>query len=171
MDFFSIYFPSGNVIFTSKDKSIIIYDIHFNILQNIPNAHNKGILYVEIKDENTFITCFSDKNIRLWIKNNNKFKINKIIKNAHNDSIYKVIYCSNGYLISCSWDKTVKIWKENNNNYENIKILNHSEYIYSLLLEDKNILISSGVDDTKLWNYNEINNINLIEEFKETYCG
>ena len=58
------------------------------------------------------------------------------------------------------------------NNYENIKILNHSEYIYSLLLlEDKNILISSGVDDTKLWNYNEINNINLIEEFKETYCG
>ena len=58
------------------------------------------------------------------------------------------------------------------NNYENIKILKHSEYINSLLLlEDKNILISSGVDDTKLWNYNEINNINLIEEFKETYCG
>ena len=27
-------FPSGNIISTSKDKSIIIYDIHFNILQN-----------------------------------------------------------------------------------------------------------------------------------------
>ena len=40
-----------------------------------------------------------------------------------------------------------------------------------LLLEDKNILISSGVDGTKLWNYNEINNINLIKEFKETCCG
>ena len=45
------------------------------------------------------------------------------------------------------------------NNYENIKILKHSEYINSLLLlEDKNILISSGVDGAKLWNYNEINN-------------
>ena len=43
--------------------------------------------------------------------------------------------------------------------------------IYSLLLlEDKNILISSGLDGTKLWNYNEINNINLIKEFKETSC-
>ena len=68
-------------------------------------------------------------------------------------------------------DKTIKIWKENNN-YENIKILKHSGWIESLLLlEDKNILISSGLDGTKFWNYNEINNINLIKEFKETYCG
>ena len=82
-----------------------------------------------------------------------------------------MIYCSNNNLISCSDDKTIKIWKENNN-YENIQILKHSDYIYSLLLlEDKNILISSGVDGTKLWNYNEINNINLIKEFKETFCG
>ena len=142
------------------------------IFYKIFKMHMKKVFSLfEIKDENNFITCSSDKIIKLWIKNNNKFKINKIIKNAHNDSIYKVIYCSNGYLISCSWDKTIKIWKENNNNYENIKILNHSEYIYSLLLlEDKNILISSGKDGTKLWNYNEINNINLIKEFKETFC-
>ena len=104
-------------------------------------------------------------------KNNNIFKINKIIKNAHDDVIIKVIYCSNNNLISCSDDKTIKIWKENNN-YENIQILKHSDRIYSLLLlEDKNILISSGEDGTKLWNYNEINNINLIKEFKETDCG
>ena len=44
-------FPSGNIISTSYDKSIIIYDIHFNILQNIPNAHDSYIYYVEIKDE------------------------------------------------------------------------------------------------------------------------
>ena len=151
-------FPSGNIISTSADKSIIIYDIHFNILQNIQNAHDDWIFYVEIKDENNFITCSDDKNIKLWIKNNNEFKINKIIWGAHDDKIRKVIYCSNNNLISCSWDKTIKIWKENNN-YENIQILKHSDYIHSLLLlEDKNILISSGVDGTKLWNYNEINN-------------
>ena len=67
-------------------------------------------------------------------------------------------------------DRTIKIWKENKK-YENIQILKHSDKITSLLLlEDKNILISSGVDGTKLWNYNEINNINLIKAFKETSC-
>ena len=170
MYFFSIYFSFRKLIFTSNDESIIIFDIHFNILQNIPNAHDKGITYIEIKDENNFITCSYDKSIKSWIKNNNEFKINKIIKNAHDNIITKVIYCSNNNLISCSRDTTIKIWKENNN-YENIKILKHSNWIFSLLLlEDKNILISSGWDGTKLWNYNEINNINLIKEFKETYC-
>ena len=47
-------FPSGNIISTSGDKSIIIYDIHFNILQNIQNVHDDAINYVEIKDENNF---------------------------------------------------------------------------------------------------------------------
>ncbi len=155
-------FPSGNIISVSNDKSINIYDINLNILQRIENAHDDAIIYVEIKDENNFITCSNDKNIKLWIKNNNEFKINKIIKNAHEDRINKVIYSSNGNLISCSRDKNIKIWKENNNNYENIKILNHSNYVYSLLLfEDKNILISSGGDGTKLWDLN--NNINCIK--------
>ena len=122
-------FPSGNIISTSNDKSIIIYDILFNILQYIQNAHDDYINYVEIKDENNFITCSDDKSIILWIKNNNEFKINKIIKNAHDNIIRKVIYCKNDNLISCSY-KTIKIWKENNN-YENIKILKHSDYIHS----------------------------------------
>ena len=99
--------------------------------------------------------------------------MNKIIKNAHEDKINKVIYCSNGNLISCSKDKNIKIWKENNNNnYDNIKILNHSDYVCSLLLfEDKNILISSGGDGTKFWDLNDYNNINCIKYFKETWCG
>jgi len=56
-------FPSGNIISVSVDQSIIIYDIHLNILQNIHNAHNNIITYVEIKDENNFITCSFDKSI------------------------------------------------------------------------------------------------------------
>ena len=52
-------FPSGNIISTSYDQSIIIYDIFFNILQYIQNAHDDWIIYVEIIDENNFITCSS----------------------------------------------------------------------------------------------------------------
>ena len=165
-------FPSGNIISVSKDRSINIFDINLNIIQRIENAHDDGINYVEIKDENNFITCSNDKNIKLWIKKNNKYEINKIIQNAHNSQINKVIYSSNGNLISCSHDKNIKIWKENNNIYQNIKILNHSDYVCSLLLfEDKNILISSGGDGTKLWDLNNYNNINCIKDFKETWCG
>ena len=39
-------FTSGNIISVSADKSIIIYDIHLNILQNIQNAHDKAITYL-----------------------------------------------------------------------------------------------------------------------------
>ncbi len=166
-------FPSGNLISVSNDKSINIYDINLNVLQNIKKAHDDSIIYVEVKDENNFITCSNDKNIKLWIKNNNEFEINKIIQNAHNSQINKVIYCNNRNLISCSDDKNIKIWKENNNNnYDNIKILTHSKFICSiLLLEDKNILISSGGDGTKFWDLNDYNNIKCIKYFNETWCG
>ena len=170
-------FPSGNLISVSADKSINIYDINLKILQNIKNAHNGCILHIEIKDENNFSTCSDDKNIKLWIKKENKFINNQIISKAHEDGITKVIYCSNGNLISCSQDKNIKIWKENynNNNYENIKILTHTNKICSILfLEDKNILISSGEDGTKFWNLNkeenDYNNINCIKYFEDTYC-
>ena len=131
-------FPSGYIISVSADKSIIIYDINLNILQQIQNAHDNYIGYVEIKDENNFITCSIDKSIKLWIKKENIFIINQTIKNAHEDKVRKVIYYLNENLISCSWDNTIKIWKiNNNNNYENIIKLVHYKHINSILyLED-----------------------------------
>ena len=78
-------FPSGNIISVSGDKSIIIYDIHFNILEQIKNTHDKGICYIEVKDENNFITCLIDKSIKLWIKKENKWILNQMIKNAHEE--------------------------------------------------------------------------------------
>ena len=44
-------FPSRKIISNSDDKSIIICDIHLNILQNIQNSHNYFINYVEIKEK------------------------------------------------------------------------------------------------------------------------
>ncbi len=34
----------------------------------IPNAHNNFINYVYVKDENNFVTCSWDNNIKTWIK-------------------------------------------------------------------------------------------------------
>ena len=163
-------FPSGNIISVSDDKSIIIYDNNFNILQRIENAHDDDIQYVDIKDENNFVTCSYDKSIKTWIKKENIFIININIKEAHSGAINKVIYNSKGNLISCSSDNSIKIWEKRNNTYLNIKILYHSSFIQSiLLLEDKNILISSGADGTKFWDIN--NNYKQIMYFEDIYTG
>ena len=168
-------FPLGNII-SACYKSIILYDNNLNILQNIPYAHNDDVNYIEIIDENNFISCSADKSIKFWIKKENKFINNKTINYAHENNIIKVLYCSNKDLISCSYDNKIKIWKENNNNnYENIKTLTHSASVRTILfLEDKNILISSGLDGTKFWNLNKneinYNYINCIKYIKEAEC-
>ena len=161
-------FPSGNMISVSGDSSIKIFNINYSIIQKIENANNDDIKYVCIKDENNFITCSCDKTIKIWNKkNSNEFKLNKIIYNAHNNWINSVLYYSNN-IISCSLDGTVKIWGENKYNYELITILKHNNWIYSLLLIDnQNLLISSGLDGTKLWN---INNYELIKYFEDVKC-
>ena len=58
-------FTSGNIISVSRDKSIIIYDINLNIIQKIENSHNEDIFYVEVINDNKFITCFCDKSIKI----------------------------------------------------------------------------------------------------------
>ena len=166
-------FPNNDIISVHSDKSIKIYDINFNIIQDIKNAHFDAIAYVYVKDEKNFATCGIDKCIKTWIKkeinqNEFQFNLNKVINNAHNDKIRKIIYCSNGDIFSCSWDKTIKIWKEDNDQYQNIQCLMHSQHVNSILLfEKKNILISSGNDGTKLWN----NNYECIIYIQDAFCG
>ena len=165
-------FPSGNIISVSSDKSIKIYDINLNIIQDISNAHDKDIYDLSIKDENNFITCSIDHKIKTWIKRKNKekdeysFNLNIIINNAHNGCIYKIIFCLNGNIISSGEDNKIKIWEENNNNkYNCIKELIHDCCIFSiLLLQDKNILISSGKDKTKFFDLNDYSNIFQINQ-------
>ncbi len=167
-------FPSGNLISVSDDKSIKIYDNNFNIIQSIENAHDESIDYVNIKDENNFVTCSKDKSIKTWIKKNdknkeNKFILNKIIKNAHNRTLWKVIYYKNLNLISCSWDKKIKIWDEiKNNNYQLITILSNLYHIWSILiLEDKNLLLSSGNGGTYFY---KLITYEYIFHIKEANC-
>jgi len=164
-------FPSGNLISVSNEQAIKIFDTNYNIKQTIDNAHLSYIRYINIKDENNFVTCSQDRSIKTWIKIDGIFKLNYFIIKAHKDWINKVIYHSNGNLISCSLDKTIKIWEENYNNYNLISTIIHSDDWCSvcsiLLLENKNILLSSGYNGTNLWN---INNLDFIYFFKGASC-
>ena len=167
-------FPSGNLISISNDYSINIYTDTFELIQNIQNAHDDWITYIDIKDDNNFVTCSYDQNIITWIKINNTFKENIIIEDAHDHYINKVNYCYNGHLISCSWDKDIKIWELKNNEYICIRCLYHNYYIKTILvIEEQNILFSSGRDGTKIWLLNMKNNLRnakLINYLNDASC-
>ena len=162
-------FPSGNIISVFYDKTIKIYDNDFNILQCIQEGHDDKIIFVDIKDDNYFATCSLDKSIKTWIKKENEFELSNHIKNAHKNYISKIIYSSNGNLISCSVDSTIKIWEKINNNYQLLTTLIQSNCIMTiLLLEDKNILVSSGEGGTEFWKiYDNILNIYWIYNFEK----
>ena len=162
-------FPSGNLITVSKDWSIKIWDKNFNLIQLIENAHEDGIEFIDVKDENNFISCSSDYSIRIWKKEKDIFKLNQTINNAHSSNVNQVIYTLNNELISCSWDKTIIIWELNNNLYQKKTIINHNGKVCAiLLLEKRNILITSGTDGTKVWKFN---NLEFIYSIDYTICG
>ena len=161
-------FPSGKLISVSKDSSIKIYDKNLNVIETIEDKDNIGLIYVEVKNEDNFITCNYSGIIKLYFRGiNNKFLNYKIIKD---NNTRKVIYGLNESIISCSTDNTIKIWKENDyNQFYNIETLYHLDVVNSiLLLEDKNMLISCGFDKTMFWN---LNNYILDFEIENAYCS
>ena len=92
------------------------------------------ITYIDIYDENIFVTCSYDNNIKTWIKNknNNEYSINKIINNPLNNYTYKVIYNSKGNLISCAEYGLIKIMELKNGEYKIIKTFNHNYYVRAI---------------------------------------
>ena len=158
-------FRSGKIISVSKDKSIKIWNNDYSLYQNIPNAHEHSIFNVSIKDENSFATCSYDESIKFWNKKDEKFQCSEILKEAHDFQIFKVLYLKNGTLFSCSEDGNVKIWDEIKKNLHQLKtIICHKNVIYSfLILDDINILITSGYGGTYFWNYNNFNFIFKVD--------
>ena len=63
-----------------------IKKLRYIINVTIDSQSNSSLNYVDIYDENNFVTC-DDNNIKTWIKNQDKYSINKKINNAHNGTI------------------------------------------------------------------------------------
>ncbi len=158
-------FPSGKLVSVSKDKTIKIWNEDFTINETIINAHEESIFNISIKDNDNFATCSYDESIKFWNKKDEKFQCSEILKEAHDFQIFKVLYLKNGTLFSCSEDGNVKIWDEIKKNLHQLKtIICHKNVIYSfLILDDINILITSGYGGTYFWNYNNFNFIFKVD--------
>ena len=171
---FLTFFPSGITITGSWDGKLKIYKT-FDIKKKFSEykAHNSCIMYISIKDDNEFASC-SDIEIKIFNikKDGNEFIIeNKLyIENAHNDVINKILYSENNILFSCSMDNCIKLWNLNNKD-ENLKIINENDNIFCFdYLNKENILISSGVYGTNIYDITINNNpFSITSNIKLTY--
>ena len=168
------FFNSNKSVSVSTNNEIKIWDENFKLIQTIKKAHLEIINYVTIINENTFATCSADKSIHIYRnENNTNFKLIISKENAHKKNIGKIIYYSKEkILISSSLDYTVKIWKEINNDIQCITQLNHSHYVKSIfIIEDDNILISSGFDGTRFWNFGTYECIYYNDRVESGFTG
>ena len=160
-------FPSGNLISISNDKSIKIWDNQFNLLQFIQEENPTSS--IDIENNDNYISC-SACFIKIWIKNKNKYETNEKILNINNSNFIKIKYYLNDYIISSSYDNTIKILKKNiYYKYQYITIIIFYELVSFLILEDTQILITSGYDKTTFWNMNTLEIIFTVENFKSDY--
>ena len=61
-------FPSGNKIVV-YDNKFIVYDNNLNnVIQTNTSPHNAYIIYIDIYDENNFVTCSYDKLLKHGLK-------------------------------------------------------------------------------------------------------
>ena len=176
---FLTFFPSGYTITGSRDGKLKIYETFDNKQKyNEYKAHKSCIMYISIKDDNEFASC-SDIEIKIFNikKDGNEFIIeNKLyIENAHNDVINKILYSENNILFSCSMDNCIKLWNLNNKD-ENLKIINENDNIFCFdFLNKENILISSGVYGTNIYditiNNNPFSTLSKIKlKFEKVIC-
>lgn len=157
----TIMTTSSNIIISvSNDKSIMLFDYNYRIIQKIENAHNGIIFDIALKDDNNFATCSQDKSIKTWRKSlNDKYLIDKVLNNIHDNDIHKIEYLKNDTIISGSKDMKIKIWNLINNEYKCTLVLNNNIPIYSLLYSPKeNILISAGTLFTRIWDTSNLIN-------------
>ena len=157
----TIMTTSSNIIISvSNDKSIMLFDYNYRIIQKIENAHNGIIFDIALKDDNNFATCSQDKSIKTWRKSlNDKYLIDKVLNNIHENDIHKIEYLKDDTIISGSKDMKIKIWNLINNEYKCTLVLNNNIPIYSLLYSPKeNILISAGTLFTRIWDTSNLIN-------------
>ena len=158
-------FPSGNFASVSSDCSIKIFSPNLELIENIEKAHSEEITYIYIINDKLFISCGYDDNIKIWKKSEKNFEIFQIIEKAHKQVVNSVLFTKTNKIISCSFDGKVAIWSLKDKKFQNENVLLNPKQVNAiLLLEDKNLLVSSGTGGTLFFN---LNNFELEKDLED----
>lgn len=124
----------SNLYIFSGEKKKNVYDIS--------KSHEKAISYLEIIDDNNFITCSFDKKIIIWSINGIK-PVKGDTLEGHSGKIFKVIFI-NPRIISCGENGEIIIWEKKDEKYTCAKKLNSlGKNVYNLLRINNDQFISS----------------------------
>lgn len=141
------------LISSSWDGTAKVWDIANNFETVYTLENGNSVLDAIIVTPTTFLTCSSDRLIKLW----NKDKIVKTFS-GHKDVVRKLIPLDEQTFASCSNDGTIMIW---NYNGQIIKTLSdHESFIYDMILLPNGYLVSSSEDrSVRIWKNYELHQV------------
>ena len=161
-------FPNGTFIAYSGSKKTggKLYVFESKKKKNvykITGEHKHAISYLEIIDNNNFITCSFDKKIILWNINGIKPTVKETLE-GHSGKIFKVIYI-NPKIYSCGENGEIFIWAKKDQKYicsKKLKEVEGKGIIYNVFHLNQNQFISSdSIGNLICWNIQKIE-----QEFK-----
>jgi len=136
------------IISGSGDKSISVLNISYDkyFKKRSLDIHNAHITCLLKLDQNRIASASADKTIKIW---NVNFECENVL--AEHRGVVRFLLKIHDNLLASSSDVAILIW--NITNFKYIYCLNiNLEYVSSLILIEKNKLITGGVgNEIKIW--------------------
>ncbi|CAD5954898.1 putative WD repeat-containing protein all2124 [Planktothrix rubescens] len=137
----------GQLLTSSKDKTIKIWSKEGHLLQDFKNAHSDTVWSATFSpDSETIASASADKTVKLWKKDGTLLQ-----KLDHNSPVYVVRFSPDGKIIASS-DKggNIKFWNLDGEPLKTIETKQNS--VWSMSFKDNKTLATGGLDSTvKFW--------------------
>ena len=137
----------GEILTSSKDKTIKIWSKEGHLLQDFKNAHSDTVWSATFSpDSETIASASADKTVKLWKKDGTLLQ-----KLDHNSPVYVVRFSPDGKIIASS-DKggNIKFWNLDGEPLKTIETKQNS--VWSMSFKDNKTLATGGLDSTvKFW--------------------
>ena len=163
-------FPSGKLVSVSCNI-IKIWDNRLELIYTIEIKKSNYIADISIENENSFVICLENNIIQIYNYKKKEWICIEEFNGRKNEIKNKIIISKKTLKIFTSnYKGIIEIYEKKilNSKYQEVSILKHDYFLNTMLLiEDKNILISSGETCTILWN---IEVMKLIYEFPNVKC-
>ena len=163
-------FPSGKLISISFN-TIKIWDNQLQLIYTINIKKNIYISDISIENENSFVICLENNLIQIYNYKDKEWICVEEFNGRKNEIKNKIIFSKiTSNIYTSNYTGIIEIYEKKifNLKYQEVSILKHDYFLNAMLLiEDKNILISSGETCTIFWN---IEIMKLIYEFTNVKC-
>ncbi|CAC5344082.1 MULTISPECIES: WD40 repeat domain-containing protein [Planktothrix] len=149
----------GEILTSSKDKTIKIWSKEGHLLQDFKNAHSDTVWSATFSpDGQTIASASADKTVKLWKKDGTLLQ-----KLDHNSPVYVVRFSPDGKIIASS-DKggNIKFWNLDGEPLKTIETKQNS--VWSISFKDNKTLATGGLNSTvKFWRSKD-DTFKIVEE-------